>query len=175
MKIEVRQEHPKDYKTIEQVVKLAFEDVEQSDHTEHQLVARLRNSEAYIPELALVANNDTEELIGHILLTKIKIKNDNQQVDSLALAPVSVSPEYQNKGVGIHLVTNALKKAKDLGYQSVIVLGHPKYYPKFGFKRASMWGIKAPFLVADEVFMALELHENSLENVSGVVEYSSAF
>lgn len=68
-----------------------------------------------------------------------------------------------------------MKKAKELGYNSVVVLGHPDYYPKFGFKKASLWGIKAPFEVPDNVFMALELRENALNRVSGVVEYPSIF
>jgi predicted N-acetyltransferase YhbS len=65
--------------------------------------------------------------------------------------------------------------AKRLGYHSVVVLGHPEYYTKFGFKKASLWGIKPPFEVPDEVFMALELQENALDQVSGVAEYPSAF
>lgn len=73
------------------------------------------------------------------------------------------------------LILEALQKAKELGYRSVVVLGHPDYYPKFGFQKASLWGIKAPFEVPDAVFMAIELWEQALENVSGVVEYSRAF
>lgn len=101
--------------------------------------------------------------------------NDNQSIESLALAPVSVLPDYQSKGIGKKLILEALQKAKELGYQSVVVLGHPEYYPKFGFQKASHWRIKAPFDVPDEVFMALELQENALVHVSGVVEYSRAF
>ncbi len=55
------------------------------------------------------------------------------------------------------------------------MLGHPEYYPKFGFKKASKWNIKAPFEVPEEVFMVMELRENALEGVEGVVQYSSAF
>lgn len=72
-------------------------------------------------------------------------------------------------------ILEALKKAKELEYNSVVVLGHPEYYPKFGFEKASLWGIKAPFEVPEEAFMALELQENALYNISGVVEYPSAF
>lgn len=73
------------------------------------------------------------------------------------------------------LIEEALKKAKELGFESVIVLGHPTYYPKFGFKKASFFGIKPPFEVPDEVFMALELKGSALDAVSGVVEYPRAF
>ena len=67
------------------------------------------------------------------------------------------------------------RKAKELGYGSVVVLGHPEYYPKFGFKKASEWNVKAPFEVPEEVFMIMELTENALRGVEGIVQYSSAF
>ncbi|MDP9724207.1 putative N-acetyltransferase YhbS [Priestia aryabhattai] len=93
----------------------------------------------------------------------------------MALAPVSVAPQYQKRGVGSRLIHAALKRAKELGYDSVIVLGHKDYYPKFGFKPASSWNIYAPFDVPEEFFMTLELTEESLKNVQGVVHYSKAF
>ncbi|WP_417899912.1 N-acetyltransferase [Bacillus haimaensis] len=173
MNMMVRQEIPSDYPSTERVIQKAFANVKISDKTEHEMVQRLRKSEAFVPELSLVA--DDEEIVGHILLTKLKIKKEDDSTESLALAPVSVLPEYQNKGVGKRLMNEALKVAKESSFQSVIVLGHPTYYSKFGFKPASLWGIKAPFEVPDEVFMALELKENALDGVSGVVEYPRAF
>lgn len=110
-----------------------------------------------------------------MLLSKISVENNHKSVESLALAPVSVLPEYQKKGIGSMLISKVLKKAKELGYHSVIVLGHKDYYPKFGFKPASLWNIKAPFEVSDEVFMALEITGNSLENVNGIVRYPREF
>lgn len=176
MNIIIKQEQVKDYKITENVVKCAFANAEHSDKNEHNLVCRIRNSNVFIPELSLVAmDNDNERIVGHILFSKVKIKNEDQVVESLALAPVSVLPEYQNQGVGKLLISKALQKAKELRFHSVVVLGHPEYYPKFGFKKASTWGIKAPFEVPDEAFMAMELGENTLDKVSGVVEYPSVF
>lgn len=176
MKLEIRQERVKDYKFTENVVKLAFANEVHSDKKEHKLVSRIRNSNSFIPKLSLVATDkDNDKILGHILLSKIKISKDNRITESLALAPVSVLPEYQNQGIGGRLISNALKEAKEIGYNSVVVLGHPEYYPKFGFKKASLWGIKAPFEVPDEAFMALELIENALHEVSGFVEYPSTF
>lgn len=123
----------------------------------------------------MVALNQDKDIVGHVLLSKIKIIDDDNTVDSLALAPVSVAPDYQKKGIGSKLIRTALKNAIELGYRSVIVLGHKDYYPRFGFKPASLWNIKAPFEVPDEVFMALELADNSLEDVQGIVNYSKAF
>ncbi|MCM3146028.1 N-acetyltransferase [Brevibacillus sp. MER 51] len=176
MNMRIRIEQVDDYSVTEQVVKSAFANAEFSDRKEHELVSRIRKSDAFIPALSLVAIDDeNQKIVGHILLSKINIRNDNQSIESLGLAPVSVLPDYQSKGIGKKLILEALQKAKELGYQSVVVLGHPEYYPKFGFQKASRWGIKAPFEVPDEVFMALELQENALANVSGVVEYSRAF
>jgi predicted N-acetyltransferase YhbS len=174
MNIIIRQETEKDYKLSETVVEKAFKNAEHTDHKEHLLVAKLRKSDAFIPELSLVAELDGE-IVGHIMLTKLLIKNEGSKYDSLALAPVSVVPEYQNKGIGSALISESLKIAKEIGCKSVIVLGHDKYYPRFGFKPASTWGIKAPFDVPDEVFMALELGDGALEDISGTVVYSKEF
>ena len=175
MDILIRKELTEEYNTTEKVVKKAFSNEEYSDKKEHLLVNRIRKSNAFIPEFSLLAIDQDNEIVGHILLSKIRIVNDDKTVDSLALAPVSVIPEHQKKGIGSQLIHAALKKAKEIGYHSVIVLGHKDYYPKFGFKQARLWNIQAPFDVPDEVFMALELTENSLENVQGVVHYSNAF
>jgi predicted N-acetyltransferase YhbS len=175
MDIFIRQERPEEYSTTEEMVKEAFLHEEYSDKKEHLLVNKIRKSDAFIPELSLVAINQSDEVVGHILLSKITIVDHDKVADSLALAPVSVAPSFQKKGIGSQLIRAALQKAKELGYPSVIVLGHKDYYPKFGFKKASLWNIRSPFEVPDEVFMALELTEHSLRDVEGVVHYSEAF
>ncbi|MED2040006.1 N-acetyltransferase [Bacillus wiedmannii] len=171
--VAIRQEQQNDYRKTEEVVQQAFLHEEFSDKKEHELVKRIRECDAFIPELSIVAVD--EEVVGHILLSKITIERGGTSVESLALAPVSVAPIHQRKGIGGKLIAAALEKAKELGYRSVVVLGHPEYYPKFGFKKASEWNIKAPFEVPEEVFMVVELRENALEGVEGVVQYSSAF
>lgn len=175
MDIFIRQERTTDYKKTEEVIKKAFLNEQYSDKREHFLVSRIRKSDAFIPELSLVACNESEDVVGHILLSKVEIINGDHAVESLALAPVSVTPKCQKQGIGTQLIHTALEKAKELGYHSVIVLGHKDYYPKFGFKSASLWNIRAPFDVPDDVFMALELTENALEDVQGIVQYSKAF
>ncbi|WP_144614065.1 GNAT family N-acetyltransferase [Bacillus cereus] len=171
--VTIRQEQKNDYRKTEEVVQQAFLHEEFSDKKEHALVKRIRECDAFIPELSIVAVD--EEIVGHIMLSKITIEQDGISVESLALAPVSVDRDHQKKGIGGKLIVAALEKAKELGYGSVVVLGHPAYYPKFGFKKASEWNIKAPFEVPDEVFMVIELSENAPQGVEGVVQYSSAF
>lgn len=146
-----------------------------SDQNEYVLVGRLRVSDAYIPELSIVAEDVTGQIIGHILLTRISIVDGANAEDSLAMAPVSVLPTNQKQGIGSRLIRTALAKAKELGYGSVIVLGHPDFYPRFGFRKASEWGIRPPFDVPDNAFMALELQKGSLRNVGGVVRYPEPF
>lgn len=174
MKNIIRRENESDYKIIESVVEQAFKSTGYSNPNEHILVAKLRKSSGFIPGLSLVAEVD-EKIIGHAMFTRLVIKSDEKEYESLALAPVSVLPSHQKKGVGSALIKEGLKIARELGYKSVIVLGHDTYYPRFGFKPASTWGIKPPFDVADSVFMALELEDGSLSDVKGTVIYPKEF
>ena len=170
MSIIIREENNKDFNEVYEVIRLAFMNAEHTDHNEYNLVNKLRGSEAFVKGLSLVAE-DNGKIVGHILLTKIKIGNS----ESLALAPLAVLPNYQKSGIGSKLIIESHKRAKELGYRSVIVLGHPDYYPRFGYEPASRWGIKAPFEVPDESFMAIELIENGLKDISGTVNYAKEF
>ncbi|MCA1023753.1 GNAT family N-acetyltransferase [Halobacillus litoralis] len=170
MPVTIRQEQRADIPAVRKLIERAFAHEEHSDQTEHVLVERLRASDAFIPELSLTAVDDGE-VIGYILLTKIAV---GESV-SLALAPAAVHPERQKEGIGTMLITKALAAARSLGFSSAIVLGHPDYYPRFGFQPASQWGIEAPFDVPEEAFMAVELHPGALKNVNGIVRYSQPF
>lgn len=166
----LREEIRADYKDVYEVVKKAFLNAEFTDHNEQNLVNNLRESDAFVKELSLVAE-DCGKIVGHIMFTKIKIGND----ESLALAPLSVIPEYQNQGIGRELILKGHEVAKSLGFKNVIVLGHPDYYKKFGYKNAIDFNIKAPFDVPEDCFMAIELIEDGLKEVCGVVKYSKPF
>jgi predicted N-acetyltransferase YhbS len=170
MNIQIRQEQKKDIDAVYSVVKSAFEKMELADGDEQDLVDRLRKSQAFIPELSLVAESDGK-VIGHILFTKMKIGGH----PSLALAPVAVLPEYQKQGVGGKLIREGHRIAKELGFNSVILVGHPAYYPRFGYSPASKWKITAPFEVPDKAFMVLELVEGGLTGVTGMIEYAPEF
>lgn len=174
MNVQIRQEKTTDFKAVFAIIEKAFATEEMSDHREQFLVERLRTSDVFIPELSMVAELD-HQLVGHILLTKLKIKNDHQEFDSLALAPVSVLPAYQGKGIGGMLIKAAHQTAKDLGHQSIILLGHEHYYPKFGYQQTTTFRIELPFDVPKENCMAIELIENGLNNVTGTVKYPKEF
>lgn len=170
----IRKEEEKDYNQVFELIEKAFENEEYSDHREQFLVERLRNSDSFVPDLSLVCEMN-EMIVGYILLTKIKIKHSDFSYDSLALAPVAVLPNYQGNGIGGHLIEFAHKKARELGFESIILLGHPTYYPKFGYRKTSDFDIQLPFDVPDENCMAIELVEDALKNINGMVEYPKEF
>jgi putative acetyltransferase len=170
MELKIRKESKDDYRDIFELNKIAF-----AQDNEAKLVDLLRVSEAFVPELSLVATLDNK-IVGHILFTKIKIVDDNQnEFDSLALAPMAVKPDIQKNGIGGQLIRAGLDKARELNFKSIIVLGHEHYYPKFGFVPTNKWNIKSPFDVPTNVFMGLELMEGGLKNVCGTVKYPKEF
>jgi predicted N-acetyltransferase YhbS len=172
--INIRPEKQADFSAVKTILKLAFANDEHSEQTEDLLVERLRKSPAYIPELALVATLE-DEVIGHILLTKIDIVSSRGGTPSLALAPVSVHPDYQNQGFGGALIKTAHQQARQLGYGSIVLLGHSDYYPRFGYKLCRDYGIELPFPAPTENCMILELQEGALTGISGMVKYDQAF
>jgi predicted N-acetyltransferase YhbS len=174
MEIKIRQENPADYEQVFHLTELAFAEMEFADHDEQFLVEKLRKSEFFIPELSLVAEVG-DKIIGHILLTRLKIQGNGAEYESLSLAPVSVLPAFQKQGVGGMLIRKAHQIATDLGYKSVILVGHPEYYPRFGYKKASEYGITFPFKVPEDACMAIELAENGLEGITGMVIYSPEY
>jgi len=166
----IRHETPSDYPEISDVNELAF-----GQTAERKLVENLRKNSKFVPELSLVAEADGK-IIGHILFFPIIIKStEGKKKETISLAPVAVRPEFQKKGIGSELIKTGLEVCRQLGYDSVVVLGHPEYYPRFGFKQAGSWGIKDPFGAPAEAFMALELQEGALKGAGGVVEYPEEF
>jgi len=173
--ITIRKEESFDHNWVIELTEKAFETLEISDHNEGKLVDKLRKAPTFIEELSLVAEHNGQ-VVGHILFTPIIIDNGDQQFQSLVLAPVSVLPEFQKMGIGGQLIRGGHQKAKELGFQSAILLGHPEYYPRFGYRPASTWGIKTHYeLPSDDVFMAVELTEGALSNVSGMVIFPPEF
>lgn len=169
MKIIIRQELKEDLARIKEINDQAF-----GQEGEGRLVNKLREKDQFISELSLVAETD-ETVVGHILFYPVKINSNLEKHTTLSLGPMSVLPKYQKKGIGGKLISEGLKRAKDVGFRSVIVVGHPEYYPKFGFTKASNWSIKVPFDSPDEAFMALEIVKGELQDKSGIIEYPLEF
>ncbi len=161
----IRQEKQDDFKKIKEVVRVAFESAEHTDGNEYILVDKLRKSSGFVKELALIAEEENE-IIGHIMFTELKVGDHT----GIALAPLSVLPKAQRKGVGTALMNEAHNIAKEMNYNFSVVLGSNQYYPRVGYKTASEFGILAPFDVPDENFMVLFLNEN-VSKISGTVVY----
>lgn len=154
---------------IEQVITAAF-----GQEKEAKLVEAIRNSQNFIPELSIVATEESN-LLGHILFSPIVIEAQGRTIPALALAPLAVIPSRQREGIGTQLVQVGLSKCRQLNHSLVIVLGHPSYYQRFGFQTASQFGIRAPFSVPDEAFMVLELKTGTLQGINGLVHYPAYF
>lgn len=165
----IRQEQNKDYEEIYALIKAAFASAEHADGNEQDLVVALRKGNSYIPELSLVAEVDGK-LAGHILFTKAKV--GSQEI--LALAPLSVKPEYQKQGVGTALIAEGHRIAKELGYPYSLVLGSELYYPRFGYIPAVELGVKLPEGFPSDNFMAIKLQEDA-KPLNGAVVYAEEF
>jgi len=123
------------------------------------------------PLLSLVVNAD-DNVVGHILFTSTQIKHSQRIVSSAILAPLSVHPEYQGQGIGGQLIKEGLKQLKATGVELVFVLGHPGYYPRYGFSAAGIKGFDAPYPIPPEnsaAWMVQELNPGIIEYVSGQV------
>lgn len=168
--IVIRPETIADEVAIEAVVIRAYQNVTYSDHTEQVMIRRLRESRAYVPELALVAMVGSE-IVGHIMLTRISIRDQERVAVSLALAPLSVAPAFQGRGVGSALVVAAHDRARALGSPSIVLLGIPEYYPRFEYEPLRNYDIAIPFDIREENCMILPLQPNALDGVRGVVDY----
>lgn len=164
LKIKIRPETEKDYAQIAAVVTAAF-----GRAVESRLVDKLRLKKEYIPELSLLAEHELE-IIGHILFFPVNIRLKGDRLVTLSLAPLAVHPNFQNRGVGSRLAEEGLALARKLGFRSVIVVGHPTYYPRFGFRRASEWGLKLNVKAPDEAFMGIELAPKGLGESGGTAE-----
>jgi predicted N-acetyltransferase YhbS len=170
----IRKEQPEDFKAVASIIKAAFAKDPHSDQREHIIVEKLRQSENFISELSLVAEKDSE-VVGHILLTPISIVNENEEIPSLALAPVSVKVELQGEGIGGLLIEKAHEKARALSFKHIVLLGHEDYYPRFGYELTSKYNIQLPFPAPEVNCMVKALEANALDNVHGMVVYPKAF
>lgn len=160
----IRQEREQDYPEIYRLVKDAFAGAGHADGNEQDLVEALRKGEAYLPELALVAEKDGL-LAGHIMLTRAAVGGS----PVLVLAPLSVRPEFQRQGVGAALMQEAHKIAKARGEDYILVLGSENYYPRAGYRPAEELGITVPEGFPSASFMALRLREGARPLSGGVV------
>ena len=164
MSIEIREERPDDVTAVRDVHRRAF-----GQDQEGNIVDALRTNGGAL--LSLVATMH-DRVVGHIMYSPVSV---GDMINSVALGPMAVLPEHQRRGIGTRLIETGNRKIKDAGYPFIIVVGHPEYYPRFGFRPAGKYGIKCEWDVPDVVFMALVLDTAKLGGVSGLARYRHEF
>jgi putative acetyltransferase len=162
----IRAEEENDLVAVHAIHVSAFE-----TPSEANLVDTLR--EQAHPVISLVAE-EKGAIIGHIMFSPVSLSG-HPGLKVMGLAPMAVAPERQCKGIGSALVRAGLEQCRQLGFDAVVVLGHPEYYPRFGFSPSSRFGIDSEYEVPEEVFMAMELLPESLSGKTGKIKYHAAF
>lgn len=163
----IRAERPEDVALIHQIHVQAFGRAEEANLVD----ALRRNGKA---TFSLVAE-DNGRVVGHILFSPVVLETPEGAINGLGLAPLAVTPERQNEGIGSLLVEVGLSHCRQAGCPFVVVLGHPDFYPRFGFVPASRFRIKSEYDVRDEVFLLAELQQGLLLGVTGTAKYTNEF
>lgn len=166
MSMQIRSETDDDKAAVYDINAAAF-----PTEAEARLVDALRESASeYISQVAVADQN----VVGHIMFTPVTLE-PFEDLRLMGLAPMAVSPSLQRGGIGSELLKTGLLRCTESDVGAVAVLGHPQYYPRFGFRPASQWGIKSEYEVPEEVFMMIELSPGYLRGYQGTIRYDAAF
>ncbi len=175
IEIRLRREFKEDFRKVETLTREAFWNVYHPGCSEHFLVHEIRLTEAFIPELDIVAERD-KQLVGHIIYTRSKvITTPHCSFETITFGPISVLPAYQRQGIGSALIRHTLSIAKQMSFRAIIIFGDPSYYRRFGFRSASDFGITTADGQSFDAFMVLELYEGSMKGISGVFQHDPVF
>lgn len=145
----IREEQPGDLASIDRVNERAFDQPQEA-----ALINALRAGGGVTLSLVALENST---IIAHILFSPVTIRSETDTFEAVGLGPMAVDPDRQRRGIGSQLVHAALDRLRAAGHALVVVLGHPEYYPRFGFRRASEFGIRWEHDAPDAAFMVLEL------------------
>lgn len=162
----IRAEQAKDWAAVHTLNASAFD-----TSAEANLVDALRESVELL--VSLVAEDD-KTIVGHILFSPVSLSG-YPELRIIGLAPMAVAPERQREGIGSALVCAGLEQCRRLAFGAVVVLGHPEYYPRFGFAPSSRFGIGCEYEVPEEAFMLMELQPGYLSGISGIIRYHASF
>lgn len=167
----IREETQADHAAVRNINERAFDRAGEAD-----LVDALRKTaHPYVSLVAELATETDRQLVGHIFFSPVVIESASGSFTAIGLAPMAVIPEFQNQAIGSSLVRQGLRNCKQLGQDVVVVLGHPEFYPRFGFVSAATKGLTSEYPVPDEVFMVAELRPNALAGRQGLVKYHPEF
>jgi putative acetyltransferase len=163
----IRVERPEDIPWIRAVNEPAF-----GQPDEAALVDAVRACGEWSISLVAV---DGKRLAGHILFTPVTIQGPDRVREAVGLGPLAVDPDYQRHGIGSQLVVQGLDLCRESGHRIAVVLGHPTYYPRFGFVPARLHGIRFQLDVPDDAFMVIALEPGALDGCTGVARYVAEF
>lgn len=167
VQVSIREEKPEDVVAIHQVNEEAF-----GQHQEGRLIDLLRANSGAL--LSLVAAVD-RRVVGHILCSPVRVNSGPNELHGAGLGPIAVLPELQRKGIGSKLIAEEINRLRESRCPFIVVLGHPEYYPCFGFVPASRYGVRCQWEVPDEAFMLLPLDVSKLNAMSGLARYRDEF
>lgn len=171
----IRTMKPDELDQVFALVERAFVQVFESDHREQLLVRRLVCGKNFNPQLSIVAVDESETIRGYSLSTEINLEPETEDVRILSLAPLAVERAWQHQGIGSLLLKASERKAEELGYGAIAILGFPNYYGKFGYVPASSFDIRFPFDAPSDCCLIKELINGSLNFVSGTLHYPTEF
>ena len=163
----IRKEQPEDIAVIRGLNIEAF-----GRPQEANLIEMLRTNGGIL--LSLVAANE-DQIVGHILYSPVTAGSGEKKIAGAGLGPMAVLPEYQRRGIGAKLIEFGTTRLKQSGCPFIVVLGHAEYYPRFGFRPASEYGLKCEWNVPDSAFMAVVLDESKIRGLSGFTKYREEF
>ena len=166
--MKLRLEDIKDYRRVEEVTREAFWNVHFPGCDEHLLINHLRDEKEFVKALDFVAVHG-DEIVGNIVYVETKIiDSNNAEHKMLTFGPVSVLPEYQNKGIGSKLINHTITLAKEMGYKAILIYGDPEYYKRFGFKESKEYKITNADKKYPAALLVLELYPEALTGIEGV-------
>jgi len=174
MEIVLRLEEERDFTIVEDLTREAFWNVYCPGADEHLLVHNLRKANVFIKELDFVALKN-DKIVGNIMYANSTVKNDDLEYTVLTFGPVSVLPEYQNKGIGGKLINHTIKLSKEMGYKAIIIYGDPEYYKRFGFKESKEYKITNKDKKFPAALLVLELYPNALKGIEGIFDEGETY
>ena len=166
MEFELRLENEKDFGAVEALTREAFWNIHVPGASEHLLIHNLRKTKEFIRNLDFVAIAN-QKIVGNIAYVETKIINNEKEYIVLTFGPVSVLPEYQNKGIGTKLINHTIQLSKEMGYKAIIIYGDPEYYKRFGFRESKEYNITNMEGKYPAALLVLELFTNALNGING--------
>ena len=167
MEVRLRQEQPEDYQKTEFMTREAFWNQFAPGCCEHYLIHIMREHPAFVRELDIVAESDGK-IVGNVAYVKGLIQGDNgKEYEVLSLGPISVSPEFQHRGIGGQLIEYSRELARDMGFRAILLCGDPDYYSRHGFVPAETLGIRTAGNLYAAALQVCELYDQALADAKG--------